>query len=132
MSQHIPTAQIDLDALLLSTLGNVHDGAPVRNVKPQLSTPYRVIVIQSIPQNRATPISRYVRLIVQAWDVRAGGVGDIGGAQRLAGSYAAAVEGMSGRGRVLVAEVESGPYRVTDAESGTEYAVANLLLEIAS
>lgn len=131
MSQHIRTAQIDLDAILLSTLGNVHDGAPVRNVKPKLSAPYRVVVIQSIPQNRATPVSRYVRLIVQGWDVRANGTGDFGAAQRLAGSYAAAVEGLSGRGRVLVAEVESGPYRVTDSDSGVEYAVVNLLLEIA-
>lgn len=131
MAQHIATAQIDLDALLLSTLGTTHDGAPVRNVKPQLQAPYRAIVILSIPQNRATPISRYVRLIVQGWDVRANATANIGAAQRLAGSYAAAVEGLSGHGRVLVAEVESGPYRVTDSDSGVEYAVANLLLEIA-
>lgn len=129
--QQIPSARIDLDALLLATLGSTFGGAPVRNVKPQLSAPYRVVVIQSIPQNRATPISRYVRLIVQGWDVRANGTGDFGAAQRLAGDYAAAVEGLSGRGRVLVAEVESGPYRVTDSDSGAEYAVANLLLEIA-
>lgn len=129
--QHIPTTRIDLDAYLLATLGNEHNGAPVRNVKPALPVPYRCIVIQSIPQNRPTPISRYVRLIVQGWDVRSNSTGNFGGALKLAGDYAAAVEALSGRGRVLVAEVESGPYRVTDPESGVEYAVANLLLEIA-
>lgn len=129
--QHLPTPRIDLDAHLLATLGRTHDGATVTNVKPSTPAPYRAIVIQSIPQNRATAVSRYVRLIVQGWDVRAGGSSNFGAAQKLAGDYAAAVEALSGRGRVLVAEVESGPYRVTDPQSGVEYAVANLLLEIA-
>lgn len=130
MSQHIKTQHFDAEKYLLDTLGLTHDGALVRNLKPAQTAPYRCVVIAARALGRVTPISRRVALTVSAWDVRSNHTANLAGAHNLAGSYAGAVENLAGAGPVVHAEIESGPYRVVDDESQTEYSVVNLLLEV--
>lgn len=130
--QSIPFTSPDVEAWLITTFGATFSGAPVRNVKPKQGTgAYSCIVIRADLQNRVTPISRYCRVGVQGWKVRADGTADLAGARQLAADYAAAIEGAPRAGILLEAEVDAGPYRVVDTESGVEYQYVTLLLELA-
>lgn len=129
--QSIPTSSPDVEAWLIATLGAEFAGAAVRNVKPKQSAPYSLVLIRADLQNQATPISRYCRVSVQGWKVRADGTADLAGARALCAGYAAALEAAPRAGILLDAEVNAGPYRVADAESGIEYQFASVLLEIA-
>lgn len=130
--QAIPTTSPDVEAWLITTFGASVSGAPVRTIKPkQGSVGYSCIVVRADLQNRITPISRYCRLGVQGWKVSSAGAADLAGARQLAADYSRAIESAPRAGILLDAEVDAGPYRVVDSESGIEYQYVTLLLELA-
>lgn len=123
----IPTVSVDMEALLIAGLSSVED---TFNVKPEKSNPYRVLVVRADLQQKVTPISRYCRVGVQAWSVRADGRADLGDAFDLAKDAAAWLES-NVSGVILSADVESGPSRVTDDVTKLEYQYVTALLEVA-
>ncbi len=129
--QSIPSAAPDVEAWLIATLGPTFSGAPVRNVKPKQTGAYSCVVIRADLQNRVTPVSRYCRIGVQGWKVRADSTADLSGARELCAGFARAVESAPRAGILLEAEIDAGPYRVIDSTSGIEYQYATLLLELA-
>lgn len=129
--QSIPSTSPDVEAWLIATFGATFSGALVRNVKPKQNAPYSCVVIRADLQNRVTPISRYCRVGVQGWSVRADGTADLSAARQLAADYATAIERAPRAGILLDAEVDTGPYRVIDSTSGVEYQYVTLLLELA-
>lgn len=131
--QQIPTAAVDVERLLVDLLdphGDAPDVVPVRNVKPAQAAPYRCAVIRADLLNRVTKLSRYCRIGVQGWAVREDGSADLAAANRLAAEVAGAIEQHAGTGWLLAAEVDAGPYRVTDTPSGIEYAYTTVLAEV--
>lgn len=130
MSQHIKSFKVDYEKWILTTFGTTFDGAPVRNIKPQIDAPYECVVIVAWPQQWVTPISRYVRLSVAGWAVRSSGTADLERAIALANGYADLIESAVGTGGLLAATIESGPFRAVDDESRIEFADTNLLLEV--
>ena len=128
----IPTTSPDVEAWLIATFGPTLDGAPVRNQKPKATGAHSVVLIRADLQNKVTPISRYCRVGVQGWKVRADGTADLKGAFDLAASFGAAVESADRTGILLDAEVETGPYRISDSVTGVEYAYLTLLLEVSA
>lgn len=123
----IPTKSPDMEALLIAGLSSVED---TFNVKPERVKPYRIFVLRADLQQKVTPISRYCRVGVSAWSVRADGSSDLGDAFDLA---AAGNEWFENNvaGVILSADVESGPSRVTDPVTKLEYLYSTVLLEVA-
>lgn len=123
----IPTKSVDMEALLIAELSSVEDAF---NVKPERAKPYRLLVVRADLQQKVTPISRYCRVGVQAWSVRADGTSDVGDAFDLASDAAAWLENNIA-GAILSADTQSGPSRVTDEVTGLEYQYVTVLLEVA-
>ena len=131
MSRTIPTRWPDGEAWLITTLTPVMTPVVVRNVKPELTAPYKCVVVRADSQQRVTPISRYVRVGIQAWSVRTDSTGDLADAHSLASIASQSLEALAPDGAPLIAaEVASGPDRVKDSESGIEYSYVELLMEI--
>lgn len=122
----IPTVSVDMEALLIAGLSSVED---TFNVKPEKAKPYRLLVVRADLQQKVTPISRYCRVGIQAWSVRADGRADIGDAFDLARDAAAWLEA-NVAGVILSADIESGPSRVTDDVTKLEYQYVTALLEV--
>lgn len=120
----IPTSSPDLEALLIAGLSSVEAAVNVRTDRD------RELVVRADLQQKVTPISRYARVGVQAWSVRADGSADIGDAFDLAAEAAHWLES-NVSGVILSADVESGPSRVTDAVTRIEYQYVTVLLEVA-
>lgn len=123
----IPTASPDIEALLIAGLSAVEETV---NVRPEKAKPYRLLVVRADLQQKVTPISRYCRVGVQAWSVRADGSTDLGDAFDLAAAGNAWLEN-NASGVILSADVESGPSRVTDPVTRLEYQYSTVLLEVA-
>lgn len=123
----IPTTSVDMEAWLIARLSSVEETV---NVKPDRAKPYRLLVVRADLQQKVTPISRYCRVGVQAWSVRADGQPDIGDAFDLAADAAAWLE-QNVSGVVLSADIQSGPSRVTDEVTKLEYQYVTALLEVA-
>lgn len=108
----------------------------VNTVKQPATGAHQAIVIRADLQQRLTQVSRYVRIGVQGWAVTAAKRGDYPAAAEIAGDYGALLEQLlnnpSTSGPFLAAEVDSGPVRVRDEESGIEYAYLTILAEIHS
>jgi hypothetical protein len=130
--QPVPAASPDLEAVLLAALTPVLAPTAVANVRPDGPAPYAHVVLFADLQGAATPISRYARVRVQGWSVRADGTADIAAARGLCVGALEAVQALSGTGVVLSAEIDAGPYRVTDSVVGVEYSYGVLLLEVSS
>lgn len=126
----ILTAPLDVERLLVGLLDPASNAAPVRNVKPEQVAPYRCSVIRADLLNRVTPLSRYCRIGVQGWAVRADGSADLAAAHNLATEVAGAIERHAGTGWLLAAQIDAGPYRVADSITGIEYAYATVLAEV--
>lgn len=139
--QSIPSTAPDVEAWLITTFAAVMAPAIVRNVKPPLKLASGAanpdatkdqVIIRADLQNRITPVSRYCRVGVQGWKVRADGAADLAGAFALAAAFGQAVERAPRTGLLLEAEIDGGPYRVRDTTTGVEYAYLTLLLEVAT
>lgn len=118
----------DMDAVVRAVLGTV---APTYLVKPELANPYRVIVSRADLQQRVTPLSRYCRVGVQAWSVRADGTPDLGDAFDMCADAGRALERAQNTSpHILYAEIQSGPSRVADDITRIEYQYMTLLLEV--
>ena len=126
-SVSIPTSSPDIEALLIVGLSSVEEAV---NVRAERVKPYRQLVVRADLQQKVTPVSRYCRVGVQAWSVRADGSADIGDAFDLAAEAAGWLES-NVSGVILSADVESGPSRVTDAVAHIEYQYVTVLLEVA-
>lgn len=119
----------DIDAVILSILNGVERADLV---KPEIAKPYRVLVSRADLQQRVTPLSRYCRVGVQAWSVRADGTADLGDAFDLCAAAGAALEAAPNTSRVVLsAEIQSGPSRVADDVTRIEYQYMTVLLEVA-
>lgn len=123
----IPTTSPDMEALLIAGLSSVEETV---NVRPEKAEPYRLLVIRADLQQKVTPISRYCRVGVQGWSVRADGTSDLGDAFDLTSEATAWLE-HNASGVILSADVESGPSRVTDPVTRLEYQYSTVLLEVA-
>lgn len=123
----IPTTSPDMEALLIAGLSSVEETV---NVRPEKAKPYRLLVVRADLQQKVTPISRYCRVGLQAWSVRADGSTDLGDAFDLAAAGNAWLENNTS-GVILSADVESGPSRVTDPVTRLEYQYSTVLLEVA-
>lgn len=129
MSPAFVTDTPDIDSVLLDVLGTV-ERAEI--VKPELATPYRVLVVWSQLQGRVTPLSRYCRVGVQAWSVRADGTADLGDAFDLCKAAGKALESSPLASKVILsAEIQSGPSRVVDDVTRIEFQYMTVLLEVA-
>lgn len=126
-SVSIPTVSVDMEALLIQQLSVI---APTFNVTPKKTKPYRLLVVRADLQQKATPISRYCRVGLQAWSVKADGTSDIGDAFDLAAEAAAWLES-DPQGVILSADVESGPSRVNDDVTNLDYQYVTVLMEVA-
>lgn len=119
----------DVDAVILGILRTVEDA---QLVKPQKAKPYRVLVPRADLQGRVTPLSRYCRVGVQAWSVRADGTANLGDAFDLCKAAGAALEAAPLSSRVVLsAEIQSGPSRVADDVTRIEFQYITVLLEVA-
>jgi hypothetical protein len=123
----IPTTAPDMEALLIVGLSSVEETV---NLKPERVNPYRLLVIRADLQQKVTPISRYCRVGISAWSVRADGSADIGDAFDLASEANTWLEA-NVSGPILSADVESGPSRTTDPITKLEFSYSTVLLEVA-
>lgn len=139
MSQSIPTTAPDVEAWIITTLSAAMAPAIIRNQRPPDRLPdgsdnpdaaKAQLIIRADLQNRVTPVSRYCRVTAQARSLRSDGTPDLAGQFDLAARFGRALEAAPRTGLLLDAEVESGPYRVPDADTGVEYHVINVLLEV--
>lgn len=123
------TTTPDVDAHVRAILNTV---ARTELVKPEIAKPYRVLVSRADLQQRVTPLSRYCRVGVQAWSVRADGTADLGDAFDLCAAAGAALEAAPNTSSVVLsAEIQSGPARVADDVTRIEYQYMTVLLEVA-
>lgn len=123
------TSPPDVDAVVRDVLDPVED---TYLVKPEKAGAYRLLVSRADLQGRVTPLSRYCRVGVQAWSVRADGTSDLGDAFDLCAQAGAALEDAQNHSRVILsAEVQSGPSRVVDDVTRLEYQYLTALLEVA-
>ncbi|PLS30101.1 hypothetical protein Uis1B_2073 [Bifidobacterium margollesii] len=88
-------------------------------------------VIVAEPQQRATPVSQYVRLRVSVWARRDDGTGDIDAAQRLAADIELFLTGLWPPAPIVSIRHESGPVRMGDGD-GTLCAYLVLLLTVST
>lgn len=131
MSRNIPTQWDDIEAWLITTLTPLMAPVVVRNVKPKQTAPYKALVVGADLQGRVTPISRYCRVRLQGWSVRADGTTDLADARTIAAAAGAHLEALPRASSPLIhAEVDAGPYRVTDPISGLEYQYVTVLCEV--
>ncbi len=138
--QVIPAKSPDIEAWLIASLSPVLAPAIVRNQRPPATLPdgspnpdagKPVVVVRASLANHITPISRYCRVAAQAWTLRPDGSPDLPACIRLAGRFGEELVRLVPAGPLLSAEHASGPYRVTDEATRLEYAVINMLLEVA-
>ena len=136
MSGQIPKRWPDMEAWFITTvkagLTAAGETATVVNLKPAATGAYRQVIVAADPGQLITPISRYVRLRVQVWSVRSNGTtADLADSRDLADLVGFIVESAPRNGNPIVAaEVDAGPSRVKDTESGIEYHASNILLEV--
>lgn len=123
---NIPTTSPDMEALLIAGLSSVEETV---NVRPEKDEPYRLLVVRADLQQKVTPISRYCRVGLQAWSVRADGSADLADAFDLSAAGNAWLEN-NVSGVILSADVQSGPSRVTDPVTKLEYQYSTVLLEV--
>lgn len=127
----IPTTSPDVEAWLIGLLNPRMTPVKAHNVKPAASGAYSHLIVRADLQNRATPISRYCRVGIQAWVVGTNGRPNLGAAFDLAAKAGNVLETAPLTGILLNAEVTSGPSRVTDDISELEFAFVTALLEVA-
>lgn len=128
----IPVAFEDAEAWLLD-IGAFH-GVPVKNLKPKdLEPPCSVIVLRVDPQNKITPLSRYVRIAASVHVVTAAGEADMPTARQLALDYGAFLEHLMNTpllsGPFLDGQVDSGPVRAVDPDTGLHFAYLTFVAE---
>lgn len=128
--RQIPSTSPDVELHLITTINGASLGARAYNIKPKTSGAYKHFIIRADLQNRVTPLSRYCRVGVQAWSVRADGTSDIADAFNLASALGTWLESQSGAGIILNAEVDSGPMRVVDDIQRLEFSYLTVLLEV--
>ena len=124
---NIPTTAPDMEALLIAGLSSVEQ---TFNVRPDKPKPYRMLTVLASLGAKVTPISRYCQVTVQAWSVTADGRADIGDAFDLANEAATWLES-NVTGVILSADIQAGPFRVTDPVSNIENQTVTVLLEVA-
>lgn len=128
--QGFVTKSPDVEAVIRDLLASVER---TELVKPELVSPYRVLVSRADLQQRVTPLSRYCRVGVQAWSVRDDGTANIGDAFDLCAAAGAALEASPDVSTVVLsAEIQSGPSRVADDVTRIEYQYLTALLEVAT
>lgn len=131
MMRQIVSSPPDVEAYLIPLANAASLGARTYNQKPDASGAYKHFLIAADLQGRVTPISRYCRVRVQGWSVRADGSADLAGAFELTRKFGEWLEGLSGQGMILSAEVDSGPMRVKDDVQRLEFSYLTALLEVA-
>lgn len=129
MTRRVPTVAPDVEEWLVGVLTPAVAPALVRTTRP--AGPHGpLLVVRADMQQHITPITRYARVGMSAWVLRADGTGDVHTARALAAAAAAAVEDLPRVGLLIDAETETGPYRVVDSITGTEYVHVGMLLQV--
>lgn len=125
----IPTQWDRIEGYLLPLLRGEFPGTKITNNKPRQSAPFTCVVIRADLQQKRTPISRYCRIGIQAWNIQADGSANFQAAGDLAAAIAAFVESLPSQANTpfLTAETQSGPSRFDDAASGPEYSYCEVL-----
>lgn len=126
----IPSTSPDVELHIITAANAASLGASVYNLKPNTTGAYKHFIIRADLQNRVTPISRYCRVGVQAWSVRADGTANLADAFALAATFGKWLESQSGNGIILNAEINSGPMRVVDDTQRLEFSYLTALLEV--
>lgn len=121
----------DMEAHLIPLANAAALGAKAYNQKPDATGAYKHFVVAADLQGRVTPISRYCRVRVQGWSVRANGTVDLADAFSLTRKFGEWLEGLAGQGIILSAEVDSGPMRVKDDVQRLEFSYLMAFLEVA-
>ncbi len=124
---NIPTTAPDMEALLIAGLSSVEQ---TFNVRPERAKPYRLLTVLASLGAKVTPISRYCQVTVHAWSVTADGRADLGDAFDLANEAPTWLES-NVTGVILSADVQAGPFRVTDPVLNIENQTVTVLLEVA-
>jgi len=113
----------DAESWLIAASAGFTD-ATVRNIKPAGPGPF--IVLRVDPGARVTPVSRTLRLGISAWVVSDAGESMLPEARQLALEYGAWLEELlntpATSGPFLDGEVDSGPVRVADPDTGLTFA----------
>lgn len=142
MSGLVPTRWPDVAAWLVSHLPTQLDGAGetdvfVRTEKPSISgdpalvKPFKHLIVATFPGQTITPVTRTVRVTLQAWVVLANGLADVDAAYELASTAGYLIEAAPHIGTPLnFAEIDSGPNRTKDSASAVEYMALTLVLEV--
>jgi hypothetical protein len=140
MSTQIPASWPDIEAWFIGFVTPAKiaaqqpslTGVVVRNQKPTTAAPYRQIIIAADYGQNITPITRYVRIRLQAWAVKDNNVTDLYASFDLANAAAYIAQLAPRNANPIVAvEIDAGPSRVKDTLSGIEYQAVTLLLEVA-
>lgn len=137
MSQQIPNKWPDMEAWFITTVKAAlvaasETGIDVVNMKKPATGAYKQVLVVADYGPLVTQVSRYVRLRVQTWCVRADNkTADLPEAYRVANLVNFMVESAATNGNpILAAGVDAGPSRTVDSESSTEYHASTLLLQI--
>jgi hypothetical protein len=144
MNGQLPTRWPDIAAWLETYTptrlpGEGWDGVFVRTEKPHIASdpalvkPYKLIIVSAFPGATITPVTRYVRVTVQAWVVKDNERADLVAAAGLAADFGFIVETAPHIGTPLnFAEIDSGPTRSKDSTTQIEYMAMTLLLEVSA
>jgi len=109
----------------------VREEKPSIDGDPALVKPYRQLLVAVFPGPRITPVTRTVRVTLQAWVVKENGLADLDAAEQLAGVAGYVIETAPTVGTPLnFAEIDSGPNRTKDSASAVEYMALTLVLEV--
>lgn len=140
MSTQIPASWPDIEAWFIGFVTPAKivaqqsslTGVAVRNQKPATAAPYRQVIIAADYGQNVTPITRYVRVRMQAWAVKNNNTTDLKDCFDLADAATYVVQQAPRDANPIVSvEVDAGPSRVEDSVSGLEYQAVTLLLEVA-
>lgn len=119
-----------VEGMLLPLLRAEFTGLTISNIKPKQTPPYECVLIRADLQQKVNAISRYCRIGVSAWSVRASGEPNFQAAHDIAAAIGKYIETLPDAGGtpLITADIESGPLRLKDDLAGQlEFAYLSVL-----
>lgn len=91
--------------------------------------PYKEVVLGATPQQMETPVTRWVSLWLEVYDIREDGTGDIDSEYKLANRVAQTIHDTLPIGPIWDVQIAGGPFKQLDA-AGTVIAYMTLQLRV--
>lgn len=122
-----PTRTPRLERILLNLLRERFPDVVFGTLRSRNNSESECVIVAE-PQQKATPISQYVRVHCSIWVRRDDGTGDLDASHELASSIELYLTGLWPPIPIISIEHDSGPVRMTD-ENGCIYSYLILLLQ---